>query len=73
MQQQTFFAERRLPARNRPSLLTMAWGFVDWCNACAERHAQRRALAELDERLLLDIGRVRSEAMNEAAKPCWRR
>jgi uncharacterized protein YjiS (DUF1127 family) len=32
---------------------------------------QRRALAELDDRLLLDIGLTRQQAEREAAKPFW--
>ena len=38
----------------------------------SERRSQRRALAELDERLLQDIGVTRSQARFEAAKPFWR-
>ena len=36
------------------------------------RHTQRRALGELDDRLLADIGLSRSDAMAEARKPFWR-
>lgn len=36
------------------------------------RARQRRALAELDEHLLHDIGRTKEEARREAAKPAWR-
>ena len=36
-----------------------------------EHHRQRRALAELDDRLLKDIGITRSEADREIAKPFW--
>ena len=36
-----------------------------------ERCRQRRALADLDDRLLHDIGITRSEAQREAAKPFW--
>jgi uncharacterized protein YjiS (DUF1127 family) len=36
-----------------------------------ERSRQRRALAELDERLLRDIGVTSAQARREAAKPFW--
>jgi uncharacterized protein YjiS (DUF1127 family) len=39
--------------------------------AWIERHRQRRALAELDDRLLKDIGITRPEADREIAKPFW--
>jgi uncharacterized protein YjiS (DUF1127 family) len=37
-----------------------------------DRVRQRRALAELDERLLRDIGITWSDAARECAKPPWR-
>ena len=36
-----------------------------------ERNRQRRALAELDDRLLRDIGVTSAQARSEAAKPFW--
>lgn len=36
------------------------------------RIEQRRRLADLDDRLLADIGLDRVDAMQEAAKPFWR-
>jgi uncharacterized protein YjiS (DUF1127 family) len=36
-----------------------------------ERGRQRRALGQLDDRLLRDIGATRTEAAREAAKPFW--
>lgn len=36
------------------------------------RARQRRALGDLDERLLRDIGRSREEARRESRKPPWR-
>ena len=36
-----------------------------------ERSRQRRALADLDDHLLKDIGITRSEAAREAAQPFW--
>jgi uncharacterized protein YjiS (DUF1127 family) len=37
-----------------------------------ERSRQRRALAELDDRLLRDIGLTRDEARRECANPFWK-
>jgi uncharacterized protein YjiS (DUF1127 family) len=44
---------------------------TDWLWASAERSAQRRALAELDDARLRDIGLTRAEAQVEAARPFW--
>ena len=38
----------------------------------AERHRQRRALLDLDERMLKDIGLSRAEVYQEGMKPFWR-
>jgi uncharacterized protein YjiS (DUF1127 family) len=40
--------------------------------AWQDRAAQRRALAELDDRLLKDIGLTRADVDRECAKPFWR-
>jgi len=37
-----------------------------------QRARQRRALAQLDDRLLRDIGITRYEATRESEKPFWR-
>ncbi|MDF1585751.1 DUF1127 domain-containing protein [Rhodospirillales bacterium YIM 152171] len=37
-----------------------------------ERSRQRRALRELDDRLLKDIGLSRGDVWAEASKPFWR-
>ena len=47
----------------------------NWMNVIGvwiERSRQRRALANLDDRLLDDVGIMRSEATREIAKPFWR-
>jgi uncharacterized protein YjiS (DUF1127 family) len=38
-----------------------------------ERRRQRRALLELGDALLKDIGISRADALREASKPFWRR
>jgi len=44
---------------------------VAWSRRLASRLRQRRRLAELDDRLLRDIGVTRSRALAEASKPWW--
>lgn len=39
---------------------------------CIERQQQRRALARLDDHLLADIGRNRTDVITECGKPFWR-
>ena len=46
--------------------------FVDMLLLFQERARQRRALVELDDRLLRDIGVSRADAEREANKPFWR-
>jgi len=41
-------------------------------NEWTERHRSRRDLAQLDARLLRDIGLTPSEATEEAAAPFWK-
>ena len=43
-----------------------------WCAWCSARSRQRQDLAQLDDRLLKDIGKTRQEAIAEAAKPFWK-
>ena len=42
--------------------------FATWM----ERHEQRAHLAEMDHRMLSDMGLDKVDALNEAAKPFWR-
>lgn len=42
--------------------------FIRWY----DRWLQRRALAELDDRMLRDIGVTRRQALRESRKPFWR-
>jgi uncharacterized protein YjiS (DUF1127 family) len=38
---------------------------------CYERRRERRALLELDDRMLADLGITKSQAIDEARKPSW--
>lgn len=51
-------------------LLEAAWR---WAGSCARRRRQRLALAELDDRLLGDIGLTRADAARETEKYPWAR
>lgn len=53
----------------RPALLTRLLRYV---LTGIQRHRQRRALGQLDERLLRDIGITPRQARQEADKPFWR-
>jgi uncharacterized protein YjiS (DUF1127 family) len=44
-----------------------------WARQSADRAAQRRALARLDDRLLRDIGLTRLDVREECNKWFWRR
>jgi uncharacterized protein YjiS (DUF1127 family) len=46
--------------------------FARWSALCFARAEQRRRLAELDARMLKDIGVTPAEAAAESAKPWWR-
>lgn len=38
---------------------------------CYERRRERKALLELDDRMLADLGITKSQAIDEARKPLW--
>ena len=56
-----------LPRSTRSRLHTWGSAIRTWF----ERGRQRRALAELDDRLLRDIGVTFEQAKREAARPFW--
>ena len=61
----------------RPTFLDIPWrdGLrAAWMTVLRleDRRRQRLALAELDHRLLADIGVSRAQARHEADKPFWR-
>lgn len=60
----------------RRDTVSRPWGealfsLLAYISRCHARHNQRRALFELDDRLLADIGVSRDEALREAGKPFW--
>jgi uncharacterized protein YjiS (DUF1127 family) len=42
------------------------------CRRMSERQRQRRALLELDDRMLADIGVSRAQALRTGRRPWWR-
>jgi uncharacterized protein YjiS (DUF1127 family) len=52
----------------RSSVIRMVEAFLAW----HDRARERRALMELSDHMLRDIGISRAEAHDEAAKPFWR-
>jgi uncharacterized protein YjiS (DUF1127 family) len=75
-----------LSPRQRPSLVVLgsfAWLALRWLGLglarvaevgalWLERSRQRRALAQLNDHMLRDIGLTRADAWAEAEKPFWR-
>lgn len=59
---------RRLPRSSRRGLVS---ALLDNLFAWQARAEERQALAQLDERLLRDIGLNRETAAREARKPFW--
>jgi uncharacterized protein YjiS (DUF1127 family) len=60
----------------RPAFVSRPWretlrSVFAYVSRCHARHNQRRALIELDDRLLTDIGVSRREAVREAQKFFW--
>ena len=60
---------RHLPAAPVAGAVTRA---LDTLLAWHERTVDRRRLAELDDRMLADMGLDRATAIGEAEKPFWR-
>lgn len=51
------------------TLISRTWSTIA---RMRQRRRERRQLAELDDRLLRDIGVERTDALREARKPFWR-
>ena len=61
-----FRGEKKLPYQLFGRLLeTLTWWY--------QRHRQRTALADLDDRLLNDIGLTRADVAREVRKSFWQR
>lgn len=43
-----------------------------WLHTCLQRHQTRRALLQLSDEQLADIGLSREQARHEGGKPFWR-
>jgi uncharacterized protein YjiS (DUF1127 family) len=65
------FAQEALPRRLGPGLAAWTRRAVELVLGWREVARQRRALLELDERLLKDIGITRADAEREAGRPFW--
>jgi len=59
------------PPRSRPLTGGQLYVWAGVIRTWFQRSHQRRALAELDDRMLRDIGVTHSQARREAAKPFW--
>jgi uncharacterized protein YjiS (DUF1127 family) len=68
----TLIAAVRNPSSSRPRVRESLLRALGWLLACEARLAQRRALADLDERLLRDIGLSRLDVVRETGKASWR-
>ncbi|HWT10347.1 MAG TPA: DUF1127 domain-containing protein [Roseomonas sp.] len=63
---------RSLPlSRTVPSPAQHGTGWTDWLRRVLHAIESRRHLAEMDRRMLADIGISRSEALEEAARAPW--
>jgi uncharacterized protein YjiS (DUF1127 family) len=62
----------RLPPIESRQSVGRVLGFLARIELWAERRRQRRALLELSDHVLKDIGISRSEALQEGRKPFWR-
>lgn len=57
--------------KRRNLIMDIFRSFGQWCRACDARSRQRRALRELDGRLLRDIGVSPEQRARECGKPFW--
>jgi uncharacterized protein YjiS (DUF1127 family) len=62
---------KKLAKSRRSRVFSMAY-WVTLALCCLERRRQRKALLELDDRMLADIGITKSQAIDEGKKPFWK-
>jgi uncharacterized protein YjiS (DUF1127 family) len=60
------------PAKSHRSRAYSLGYWIEVAVWCRERRRQRKALLQLDDRMLADIGISRSQAIGEARKPFWK-
>ena len=75
MMMNTHVIENPIPALSAgqsPVLPMSQRGWQGVIRGWFERSRQRRALAQIDDRLLADVGISRSAAADEIVKPFWR-
>jgi uncharacterized protein YjiS (DUF1127 family) len=73
-QEDRHMTPRSLPASPTPAIRTRglhgaAW--LDWLRRALHAVESRRQLAEMDERMLADIGISRADALEEAGRAPW--
>ena len=61
-----------LPTSTASLNFELAWAMARGLVRMQDTHRQRRHLAELDDRLLDDVGIDRTTALREASKRSWR-
>ncbi|HMJ43153.1 MAG TPA: DUF1127 domain-containing protein [Pseudolabrys sp.] len=67
------FADYHATKTSRIELPPIRSGLIGTIAIWVVRRRQRRALAQLDDHLLEDVGLSREQARREAGKPFWKR
>jgi uncharacterized protein YjiS (DUF1127 family) len=60
-----------LAKSHRSRVFSLAY-WVTLAKWCFARRRQRKALLELDDRMLADVGITKSQAIDEGKKPFWK-
>jgi uncharacterized protein YjiS (DUF1127 family) len=70
--QQAYVTPYAMPGVTRGGLASRLQECVRFVARALDRQRQRRALLDLDDHMLNDIGKSRQEALIEAGKPFWK-